>query len=99
MIKHIKQTDFENEVANKKVLVDFFATWCGPCKMLGLVLEKFDDKNIIPILKIDIDESSDLASQYNIFSVPTLIIFENGKELKRITGFMNEEELEKWVNE
>ena len=99
MIKHIKQNEFENEITNKKVLVDFFATWCGPCKMLGLTLEKFDDKNIMPILKVDVDEAGDLASKYGIFSVPTLIIFENGNELKRVSGFMNEEELEKWVNE
>lgn len=99
MIKHVDQKDFEKEINGKKVLVDFFATWCGPCKMLGLVMEKFDKKDIIPIIKVDVDEAQELSSKYKIFSVPTLIIFEDGKELKRISGFMSEEELEKWVME
>ena len=99
MIKHVNEKDFEKEVNGKKVLVDFFATWCGPCKMLGLVMEKFDKKDIISIIKVDVDEAQELSSKYKIFSVPTLIIFEDGKELKRISGFMSEEELEKWVME
>ena len=99
MIKHVDEKKFEKEVNGKKVLVDFFATWCGPCKMLGLVMEKFDKKDIIPIIKVDVDEAQELSSKYKIFSVPTLIIFEDGKELKRISGFMSEEELEKWVME
>lgn len=99
MIKHVDEKNFEKEVNGKKVLVDFFATWCGPCKMLGLVMEKFDKKDIIPIIKVDVDEAQELSSKYKIFSVPTLIIFEDGKELKRISGFMSEEELEKWVME
>lgn len=99
MIKHVDEKNFEKEVNGKKVLVDFFATWCGPCKMLGLVMEKFDKKDIIPIIKVDVDEAQELSSKYKIFSVPTLIIFEDGKELKRISGFMSEEELEKWVIE
>ena len=97
MIKQVNEKDFEKEVNGKKVLVDFFATWCGPCKMLGLVMEKFDKKDIISIIKVDVDEAQELSSKYKIFSVPTLIIFEDGKELKRISGFMSEEELEKWV--
>lgn len=97
MIKHVEEKDFEKEVSKGRVLVDFFATWCGPCKMLGLVMEKFDKKEIIPIIKVDVDEANNLASQYKILSVPTLIMFENGKEVKRTTGFMSEEELEKWV--
>lgn len=96
MIKHVNEKEFENEIKNR-VLVDFFATWCGPCKMLSLVMDKIDKKDIIPIIKVDIDEESNLAEQYGITAVPTLIIFENGKEVKRQTGFMSEDELENWV--
>ena len=97
MIKYIKENEFEKEIEEGKVLVDFFATWCGPCKMLGFVLEKFESKVDLPILKVDVAENDVLASEYKIFSVPTLILFENGKEIKRISGFMSEEELESWV--
>ncbi len=96
MIKHVNEKEFENEIKNR-VLVDFFATWCGPCKMLSLVMDKIDKKDIIPIIKVDIDEESNLAEQYGITAVPTLIIFENGKEVKRQTGFMSEDELKNWV--
>lgn len=99
MIKHVNEKEFNEMINGKRVLVDFFATWCGPCKMLSLVMEKFDKKGVIPIIKVDIDEENNLAEEYKIFSVPTLIIFENGKEIKRISGFMSEDELEKWVNE
>lgn len=97
MIKQVTGLDFENEISNKKVLVDFYATWCGPCKMLGLVIEKFSQKNMVDIVKVDVDEASNLAVKYNIFSVPTLILFENGEEIKRISGFMSEEELSDWM--
>lgn len=98
-MKHVDEKTFLEEINSKRVLVDFYATWCGPCKMLGLVLEKLNEKDIIPILKVDTDESEGLANKYNIFSVPTLIIFENGKEIKRQTGYMSYEELERWVTE
>ena len=99
MIKHVNKDGFNEKIKNNRVLVDFFATWCGPCKMLSLVMEKFDNKNVIPIIKVDIDEEQDLAEKYGITAVPTLIIFENGNEVKRTSGFMSEEELEKWVLE
>ena len=66
--------------------------------MLSLVIEKLDEKNVIPIIKVDVDECEEVASKYRIFSVPTLIIFENGKEIKRKTGYMSLDELESWVN-
>ena len=99
MIKYVSEESFKDELVNKKVLVDFYATWCGPCKMLGLVIEKLDEDELIPILKVDTDESNSLATEYNIFSIPTLIMFENGKELKRNVGYLSYEELKKWVSE
>lgn len=97
MIKHVTEDEFNETIKDKKVLVDFYATWCGPCKMLSMVMEKFDKKGIIDIVKVDVDGAPNLSNKYKIFSVPTLIIFETGKEIKRTSGFMSEEELEKWV--
>lgn len=99
MIKHVNDESFNEVLKEKRVLVDFFATWCGPCKMLGAVIEKFASKNVIDVVKVDVDEASLTAGKYGILSVPTLIIFENGKEVKRTSGFMPLDALEKWATE
>lgn len=96
MIKHINKDTFEKDVLeNKKlVLVDFFATWCGPCQMLAPVLEKIsNERNDIEIAKIDIDENMEIAITYNIDVVPTLKIFKNGNIVKSLEGFKSEKEL------
>ncbi len=98
-MEHITSNNFDKKIKKDRVLVDFYATWCGPCKMLGLVLEKFDDENIVPILKLDVDEAKDVAEKYKVFTIPTLIIFENGKEIKRKVGYQSLDELRKWVND
>lgn len=98
-MEHINSNNFDEKIKKDRVLVDFYATWCGPCKMLGLVLEKFDDENIVPILKLDVDEAKDVAEKYKVFTIPTLIIFENGKEIKRKVGYQSLDELRKWVND
>ena len=98
-MEHITSNNFDEKIKKYRVLVDFYATWCGPCKMLGLVLEKFDDENIVPILKLDVDEAKDVAEKYKVFTIPTLIIFENGKEIKRKVGYQSLDELRKWVND
>lgn len=98
-MKYINKDEFNKKVEGDKVLVDFFATWCGPCKMLGLVLEKFDEEKVIPILKLDVDEVKEVAEKYKVFTIPTLIVFENGKEIKRKVGYQSLDELRKWVND
>ena len=98
-MEHINSNNFDEKIKKDRVLVDFYATWCGPCNMLGLVLEKFDDENIVPILKLDVDEAKDVAEKYKVFTIPTLIIFENGKEIKRKVGYQSLDELRKWVND
>lgn len=99
MIVSFNQENFKKQIleADRPVLVDFYAEWCPPCRVLSPILEeimeKYQDK--IKIAKLNIDEGRALALEYNIMSVPTLIIFRNGKEIKRIVGLLAKEELEK----
>ena len=83
------------ELIQKKVLVDFYANWCGPCKMLGPELEKISDE--IEVIKINVDEHQDLAREYGIMSIPCIILFNEGKELKRNIGFMPESKLREFI--
>ncbi len=96
MIKHINADTFEKDVLenNKLVLVDFFATWCGPCQMLAPVLEKIsNERNDVVIAKVDIDENMKTAIKYGIDVVPTLKIFKNGNIVNSLEGFRSEKEL------
>ena len=90
MIKHINSEEFEKEVLTSKdiVLVDFYADWCGPCKMIAPILEEMEDASIY---KINVDEEQDLAMQYGIMSIPCLISFKDGKEYKRSVGLVEKE--------
>jgi len=93
MIIEIKDTaQFEQETSSGKVLVDFNATWCGPCKMLAPILEKISNEHPeIKILGVDCDINGQLAARYNIMSIPALILFEDGKAVDMRVGFMPEE--------
>lgn len=98
MIKEITNKDFEKEVLKqKKVLVDFNANWCGPCRMLKPILEDLSTK--YNIVSVNIDEEEELAENYNISSIPCLVLFENGKEIKRNIGFIPEEEIESFIGD
>lgn len=90
------ENDFENLISNNLILVDFFTEWCGPCKMLGEVLESVD---FIKILKVDADKFPNLAMKYGIMSVPTLCFFEKSNLLKKEIGFKTIDELKKIVND
>ncbi len=90
-------TNFQEDVLNQEipVLVDFFATWCGPCKMLAPVLEEMDAEygGRIKIVKIDIDKHIELARQFRVATVPTMMIFENGEAKETVIGYHSKEEL------
>lgn len=101
MLKHVDTSNFKSEVLNsqKPILVDFFATWCGPCQMLGPILEKISSSRAdFDIAKINIDESQDLALEYEIEVVPTMVIFNQGKPVEIMTGLMNAEEIASRMN-
>lgn len=100
MIKHITTSEFEQEVLNYngKVLVDFFATWCGPCQMLSPVLEKISEEETeIKIVKVNIDEETKLSIENGVEVVPTLILYDNGKVIKKLEGYRDEEELKREI--
>jgi thioredoxin 1 len=90
-IIHVGASDFISEVisANLPVLVDFTAVWCGPCKMLEPIVQQLAQEweGKVKIVKLDVDENADLAMQYQIMGVPTLILFSNGQPLERMTGY------------
>lgn len=101
-LKHINQKDFEKEVtkSERPVLVDFYATWCGPCKMLSPILEEIaDTEKQVKILKVDIDENMELAQQFGIMSVPTLLMFKDGEEYGREIGLKSKPDLEAILDE
>ncbi len=93
----ISSENFEKEVLNseKPILVDFFADWCGPCKMMAPIVEELatELEGKAKVGKLNVDENSDIAIEYNVMSIPTLIVFKNGKEEKRLVGVRNKEEL------
>lgn len=96
MIKHINENNFKAEVLDsaKPILVDFFATWCGPCNMLSPILENISNTRAdFDIAKVNIDELRDLAIDYEVEVVPTLLIFKNGKVVSRIEGLVSEQEI------
>lgn len=88
-MKELNKTEFEELVkgAEGRVVVDFFATWCGPCKMLAPIFEKVAaDNPEIGFYKVNVDEAPELASEYGVMNIPTLICFDKGEEVKRHIG-------------
>ena len=98
----MEKTNFQNLISSETpVLVDFFATWCGPCQMLSPILKQVKDNvgDKITIVKIDVDKNQEIASKYNVRGVPTMMLFQNNKQLWRQSGVLSKEEIIKTIFE
>ena len=94
MVKQIDSNEFKEVIKEGKVVVDLFATWCGPCKMLSPILDEISEEiTSTKFYKIDVDDNQDVAREYNVMSIPTVLIFEDGKLSNTIVGLRSREDL------
>ncbi len=101
MLKHItSREEFLDAIKEGTVIVDFYATWCGPCKMLTPVLEQLSEENPdLVVLKVDVDEVGSLAAQFGIQAVPTLLLFKGGQQIDTRMGYQNKNQLLNFINQ
>ncbi len=99
LIKNVTEETFGQAIKEGVVLVDFFADWCGPCRMMTPVLEKLASElgNKVSILKIDIDNAQQIATQFQVTSIPTLVLFKDGKEAGRLVGLRDAEAIKEFI--
>ena len=99
----VTKANFEEEVLNSDipVVVDFWATWCGPCQMLGPELKKLaeEQEGVIKVCKINVDEESELAERFNVMSIPTILIYKNGQQTAKQVGFCKKDAVLALVNQ
>lgn len=96
-IKYYDGGNFEEMVKGDKVVVDFYADWCGPCKMLGPILEEIANDKGIDVVKVNVDEYTALAQKYQIRSIPAMFVFSNGELVNQAVGLMPKAKLEKFI--
>ncbi len=98
----IKEEEFEEKVLknNKKVLVDFYADWCGPCRMLSPIIEEIAKENDeYEFVKVNVDDCPEVSRKYGVMSIPTLIVFEKGEEKKKTLGFHSLDEVKEFLKD
>jgi len=96
------KAEFDARISEGKYLVDFYATWCGPCKMLAPVLEQISDdleKDNITIIKVDVDQAQEIAMEYGVMSIPTMFLIENGEQKAMEQGFKPANALMDWIKQ
>ena len=92
----VNSQNFEEEVikSEKPVLIDFYADWCGPCKMLSPIIDEIAEENYeIKVVKVNVDDSQDLAMKYQVMSIPTLVVIKNGEEVNRSVGLIDKSQV------
>lgn len=102
MVEHLNKDNFDDEVIkfDGRVLVDFWAEWCGPCMMLGPIVEEVSEEiDDVKFCKVDCDEAREIALEFGIMSIPTLLLFENGELKDQKIGYMEKDELTAFVNQ
>lgn len=99
-VQYLDDSNFNTTIANGLVLVDFYADWCGPCRMIAPIIEELSTEmaGVAVIAKLDVDKAQETTATYQVMSIPTVILFKNGKEYKRFVGIKNKEELKKLIN-
>ena len=94
MVKQITDKEFDEAIKSGKVLVDFYAEWCGPCKMLSPIVDELSEElSDVNFYKLNIDESDEIVRRYSVMSIPTLLVFENGELKNTSVGFKNKDEV------
>ena len=96
----ITSENFKSEVleSSQKVLIDFYADWCGPCKMMGPVVEEIaEEHSDVKVVKINVDNAEDIAIKYQIMSIPTLVVVKDGQEVNRSIGLISKEKIEEVI--
>lgn len=95
MVKEILDSEYENVIKEGKVVIDCYAPWCGPCKMISPIIDKLSEEiTNTKFYKINVDNAEKITSEYQIMSIPTILIFENGKIKDKVVGFKSKSELE-----
>ena len=98
-MEQIKKEEFNEKIKEGNVLIDCYADWCGPCRMLGPILEEVSNEvESYNFYKLNVDEAEDIARQFGIMSIPTMLIFENGELKQKLVGLMSKEEVKKVLN-
>lgn len=94
MVEEIYSSNFDEKIKNEKVVVDLFATWCGPCRMLSPILDEISNElTDIKFYKLDVDQNEDIARKYNVMSIPTILVFEKGILTNTLVGLRSKSEL------